>query len=144
MIEVIAPKGSTVANTGSLLTGTKSALVRTSMALVLFFLPLSETSYQQLLAAVTPTCASSTPGSAAYSVTVCLTNPADASTLTGNTTITATVSVSGGTSPGIQRAVFYLDGAYLLTDYQSAYTFILPTNRSVDGRSYLGRGSPDA
>ncbi len=133
MIEVIAPKGGTVANTGSLLTGIKSALVRTSMALVLFFLPLSETSYQQLLAAVTPTCASSAPVSAAYSVTVCFTNPADDSTLTGNTTITATVSVSGGTSSGVQRVVFHLDGAYLLTDYQSR-VYLHPSDEQVGGR----------
>ncbi len=104
-----------------------------SVLMILFFVPFSGT----LTASAASTCVSSTPGSAAYTVTVCLTNPANASTLSGNATVTATVSVSGGTSPGIQRAVFYLDGAYLLTDYQSAYTFILPTNRSVDGSHTL-------
>ena len=104
-----------------------------SVLMVLFFVPFSGT----LTASAASTCVASTPGSAAYTVTVCLTNPANASTLTGNATVTATVSVSGGTSPGIQRAVFYLDGAYLLTDYQSAYTFILPTNKSVDGSHTL-------
>ncbi len=138
MIDVIVPRRSTVATTGSLLARIKSALARTSMVLVVFFLPFSETSYQQLIAATTPTCASSAPASAAYSVTVCFTDPANGSTLKGNTTITATVSVSGGTSPGVQRVVFYLDGAYLLTDYQGAYTFILPTNRWVDGIHALG------
>ncbi len=76
-------------------------------------------------------CTSSTPSSGAYTVTLCFTTPTGGS-LTGNTTVTATASVSG-TNPGVQRLVFYLDNAYLLTDYQSAYTFTLPTARWVDG-----------
>jgi chitodextrinase len=38
-----------------------------------------------------------------------------------------------GTAPAVQRMVFYLDGAYQLTDYQSPYTFTLPTSKWVDG-----------
>jgi hypothetical protein len=56
----------------------------------------------------------------------------DGSTLIGNPAVTVTVSVVG-TSPGIQRMVFYLNSAYLLTDYQSPYTFTLPTERWIDG-----------
>jgi hypothetical protein len=76
-------------------------------------------------------CASSNPSGGAYTVTLCFTTPTGGS-LTGNVTVTATASVSG-TNPGVQRMVFYLDNAYLLTDYQSAYTFTLPTARWVDG-----------
>ena len=53
--------------------------------------------------------------------------------LTGNAVVTATATVTG-TNPGVQRMVFYLTGGvYLLTDYQSPYTFTLPTNKWVDG-----------
>ncbi len=76
-------------------------------------------------------CAKSKPSSGAYTVTLCFTSPTGGS-LKGNVTVTATASVTGK-NPGIQRMVFYLDNAYLLTDYQSAYTFTLPTARWVDG-----------
>ena len=42
------------------------------------------------------------------------------------------MSVSG-ISPGVQRLIFFMDGAYLLTDYQSTYRFTLPTTRWKDG-----------
>ncbi len=78
-------------------------------------------------------CASSTPSSGAYTVTLCFTTPTGGS-LTGNVTVTATASVSvSGTNSGVQRMVFYLDNAYLLTDYQSAYNFSLSTTQWVDG-----------
>ena len=77
-------------------------------------------------------CISSSPSSGAYTATLCITSPANGSTLSGDVTVTATVSVTG-TNPGVQRMVFYLNGAYLLTDYQSTYTFILPTTSRVDG-----------
>ena len=76
-------------------------------------------------------CASSTPSGGAYTVTLCFTTPTGGS-LTGNVTVTATASVTGN-NPGVQRMVFYLDNAYLLTDYQPAYTFTLPTPHWVDG-----------
>ena len=76
-------------------------------------------------------CASSSPSGGAYTVTLCFTTPTGGS-LTGNVTVTATASVTGN-NPGVQRMVFYLDNAYLLTDYQTAYTFTLPTARWVDG-----------
>ena len=86
-------------------------------------------------AAAANPCATSGP-SAAYSVTVCLTAPADGSTLSGPRTVAGTVSVSG-TSPGIQRVVFYLRGAYLLTDFSNPYTFTIDTPQFVDGPADL-------
>ncbi len=84
------------------------------------------------MASAAATCIASSPASGLYSVSVCLTAPGSGSTLTGNATVTGTVSATG-TSPGAARMVFYLSGSYLLTDYQSPYTFTLPTLDWVDG-----------
>jgi Calcineurin-like phosphoesterase/Bacterial Ig domain len=82
--------------------------------------------------AVDSLCASSTPSSGAYTVTLCFSTPGQGSILTGPATVTATVSISGKSS-GAQRVIFYLNGGYLLTDFQSPYTFILPTEKWQDG-----------
>ncbi len=58
--------------------------------------------------------------------------PAKDSTLTGDATVTATVTVAG-TSPGVQHVAFYLDGAPLLEDFSHPYAFILPGKDWVDG-----------
>ena len=79
-----------------------------------------------------PTCHSSSPSSGAYTVSLCFSTPAASATLTGNTTVTVAATVTG-TNPGIQRMVFYLNSLYQLTDYQSPYTFTLPTAKWVDG-----------
>ena len=72
-----------------------------------------------------------------YSIRICITAPADGAVLTGDTTITATTAPVSGTSPGVQRMVFWLDGSYLLTDYSPPYTFTLPTSKFVDGPRVL-------
>src|SRR5918999_900532 len=71
-----------------------------------------------------------------YTVTVCFTEPADGATLTGNRTVTTTVTVNG-TNPGVQKLLYYLDGNYLLTDYAAPFTFSLQTDRVVDGARAL-------
>ncbi len=81
-------------------------------------------------------CSTSSPVSALYSVTVCITNPADGAVLTGNASVTATISVTG-TNPGVQKLLFYLGGQYLLTHYTTPYTFTLPTTKFVDGSRLL-------
>src|SRR4030095_1518125 len=68
-------------------------------------------------------CQSSSPESAAYTVSVCITSPTDGAVVSGDTLVTATVSVTG-TNPGVQKLEFYLGGEYLLTDYASPYTFM--------------------
>ena len=83
-------------------------------------------------ASPTSSCQTSSPSGGSYTVTVCLTDPADGSVVSGDTTVTGTVSVSAG-GPGVRRMVFYLDDAYLLTDFQTPYTFTLPTTKFVDG-----------
>jgi hypothetical protein len=87
-----------------------------------------------LPAAAAPGCTTST--TAGYEVIVCITAPSDGASLSGNVTVTATVSVTG-TNPGVRRMVFGLGGQYLLTDYQSPYTFVLPTAKFVDGQPAL-------
>jgi hypothetical protein len=81
-------------------------------------------------------CSTSSPVSAAYAMTVCLTDPANGAVLSGYAPVTATVSVTGA-NPGVQKLLFYLGGQYLLTDYTTAYTFILPTTKFVDGSRLL-------
>jgi hypothetical protein len=81
-------------------------------------------------------CNTSSPVSASYAVTVCITDPIDSAVLSGNASATATVSVTG-TNPGIQKLIFYLGGQYLLTDYASSYTFTIPTTKFVDGARLL-------
>ena len=81
-------------------------------------------------------CHTSGPISGAYIVTVCLTVPLDGAVVSGNTSVTATVNVTG-TNPGVQKLIFYLGGEYLLTDYSSPYTFVIPTTKFVDGTRSL-------
>ena len=79
------------------------------------------------------TCDSS--AGAGYTVNVCIDVPLNGATVSGDTNVTATVSATGG--PGVAKVQFYLDSAYLLTDYESPYTFTLPTDTFVDGVSTL-------
>ena len=81
-------------------------------------------------------CQASGPQGGAYTVTVCITNPIDNAVVTGETSVMATVSITG-TNPGVQKVFFYLGGEYLLTDYASAYTLIIPTTKFVDGGRLL-------
>ncbi len=86
----------------------------------------------QPVLAVGTDCVASSPVSLLYTATVCITSPVDGGTFTGDGTITGTVAVTG-TNPGIRRMVFYLNDIYVLTDFASPYTFVLPTNKWVDG-----------
>jgi hypothetical protein len=80
-------------------------------------------------------CATSSPSGGSYSVTLCFTAPANGSIVNG--AVTSSVSVSStGTFPGVQRLVFYINDAYFLTDFQSPYSFLLPSQKWADG-SYI-------
>jgi hypothetical protein len=102
---------------------------------VLVLAPLNPAQPARALEALS-NCVTSSPVPATYTVTICLTNPADGSLLVGNIPVTLTASWSAG-APRIQRMVFYLDEAYLLTDYQTPYVFALPTRKWVDGAHVL-------
>jgi hypothetical protein len=77
-------------------------------------------------------CATSTGPSSAYQITICITSPGNGSTLTGNVPISTSVSITGKTS-GVQHMIFTLNSTYLLTDYRSPFTFMMPTAKWVDG-----------
>ena len=79
-------------------------------------------------------CASTTQPT--YIVTVCIAAPAAGASLTGDATVTGTVSVTGA-NPGVSKMVFWLDDEYVLTDYQSPYQFVLKTPRWVDSTRVL-------
>ncbi|MDH4113533.1 MAG: Ig-like domain-containing protein, partial [Actinomycetota bacterium] len=80
--------------------------------------------------------ACSSSGPAGYQVTLCFTAPADGGTVTGPSTVTVSVNVTGS-NPGVRRMIFYLDGQYLLIDFQAPYTFSLPTQKFADGAKSL-------
>jgi chitodextrinase len=86
----------------------------------------------QQTSALDSTCTSSTPASGAYTVTLCFTSPGAGSVVSGPVTVEVSATITG-TSPGIIRMVFYLDGADLLIDYLSPYSFVLPTTKWQDG-----------
>ena len=81
-------------------------------------------------------CHTSNHPSSPYSVTVCITSPADGATISGVRNVSATVSING-TNPGAAKLIFYLGGEYLLTDFQTPFSFELPTTKWVDGNRLL-------
>ncbi len=106
------------------------ALVRRIGVLLLLF-ALSSLSTAHQLVAQGEGCASSTSATG-YQVNVCLAAPLPNATLEGVSAVSARITTSG-TDPGIRRVTFYLDGEYLLTDYEAPYEFLLPTDRFPDG-----------
>jgi hypothetical protein len=104
------------------------------ITLILAFLLTSPTKAQAL------SCIDWTASSGIYSIHLCLTGPSDGATVIGDTTVTATVSMTG-TAPKISSMVFYLDNTHLLTDYivpvSNIFTFQLPSAHFVDGTHTL-------
>ena len=66
-------------------------------------------------------CVTSGPANNAYTITLCFSAPSGSGNLTGNVTVTESVTTTG-TSPGIQRMIFYINGGYLIYDFQSPHT----------------------
>ncbi len=81
-------------------------------------------------------CSVSSPAARSYTVTICFSTPSNNSVLTGDTPVTGALTASGN-STGVQRFIFYLNNTYLLTDFQSPYTFTLPTTNWADGTYVL-------
>ncbi|MFG2057490.1 DNRLRE domain-containing protein [Micromonospora sp. NPDC048930] len=84
------------------------------------------------------TCRTSTAASGLYTVLVCVTQPGSGSTIAGDTVVTATVNVTTGTSPGVAKTEWSLDGQHLLTDFQSPHQFTLSSADFADGAHTLG------
>ncbi len=79
-----------------------------------------------------PTCVTRSP-TGAYTVKVCLT-VGSGSTMTGNVGVSSTVTITPTNSAwGIRKLEFYLDNAYVITDFESPYSFTLPTASFLDG-----------
>jgi hypothetical protein len=85
-----------------------------------------------------PACTTSGPAGGAYSVTLCVSAPADGSVVSDDTMVTATAAITPSGAASVAKLVFHLDGAYLLTDFERPYTFVLPTATFVDGTKPLG------
>ncbi len=106
------------------------------LAFVVLFNLISIPSPVQPALAAGQNCVTSSPQNGAYMVQPCITVPTDGATVSGLQTVSAVVTVTG-TNPGIAKLIFYLNGEYLLTDFQSPYTFTLPTADWVDGGKSL-------
>lgn len=70
-----------------------------------------------------------------YTITVCIDAPAGGARVSGAVTVTGSVTVSGNVT--VRRMTFYLDGVYLLADFQAPYTFILPAAEVKPGTHAL-------
>jgi fibronectin type 3 domain-containing protein len=81
-------------------------------------------------------CATSGPVSGFYTVTPCITGPSSGASASGDLAVSANFTTTGA-NPGVAKMIFYLNGQYLITDYQAPYTFSLPTNKFVDGSQLL-------
>ena len=82
-------------------------------------------------------CQTSGPSSGAYTVTVCITQPGDGSTVSGAVPVTATATISGS-SPGIDWPTFNLDGSYFTISWYTPAQITIPTAKYVDGSHTLG------
>ncbi|MEU1837664.1 CBM96 family carbohydrate-binding protein [Micromonospora chersina] len=82
------------------------------------------------------TCRTSTSGG--YTVLVCVTQPAGGGTVVGDVGVAATVNVTVGSSPGLAKTEWSLDGRYLITDFQSPHQFTLSSADFADGEHVLG------
>jgi hypothetical protein len=77
-------------------------------------------------------CLTQEPGGRAYRVVLCIAKPVGGASVSGAVAVSASVTVEGALL-GVRSVVFYLDDAYLLTDFEAPYEFVLPSDRFVDG-----------
>jgi len=91
-----------------------------------------------------PVCTTTPSPTLAYSVTVCLSVPNAGVRLKGTTPISGTIATQGG-APAIQRAVFSVNGQYVLSDFAAqpavfpkTYGFTLDPGRFPVGHVEVG------
>src|SRR5215217_9693115 len=84
----------------------------------------------------TPTCLSSGPPDGSYLVNLCIAVSGDRAQLGGDQNVEASIDVVGN-DPGVQSLTFFLDGEHLISDFESSYSFVLPTERWEDGSHNL-------
>ncbi len=81
-------------------------------------------------------CASSGPASGSYTLNLCIDQPADGAVVTEVATVVVSTQVTG-IDPGAWKLTAFLDGAYILTDFQAPFTFDLSTQYVTDGQHTL-------
>lgn len=100
-----------------------------------FFASISVTflvSFKVVSQASSPVCVTSTEPESAYDLELCIHEPSPGDILEEIVQVTASVEAAEA-APGISKVVFYLNGDYLLTDFEAPFQFELPTNRFIDG-----------
>src|SRR5687768_15178908 len=126
------------ANPGRLLPFPARLLLALSLMLAMLVAPIRPTAPASVGAAG-PACATSGPSSGAYTMTVCI-STSGGTVLSGDVTVTTTVTADSGTLPTISRiSVKSVKGttstsfSSVLSDFAAPYTFTLPTYRWTDG-----------
>jgi Calcineurin-like phosphoesterase len=103
---------------------------------LLFLLLVSGFLMQPELVDAASGCASSTPPSKKYTIMLCFSAPGNGSVLTGNVTVSPTITFTAGNAT-IQRIIYYINGQYLLTAFQKPYIFTLNSALFVDRATSL-------
>src|ERR1041385_4097340 len=96
-----------------------------------FFIAIAVSQTNTALAQTASNCTTSSPAGT-YTITVCITAPANGSTISGQRNVTGTVSWGAGTHPAVSKLVFNLGPDYLLTAFKSPYTFSLLSSQFID------------
>ena len=116
----------------------------TVLMLLAFMAPLHLLSpVSSAAAAASTACATGGPASGAYTAQVCLT-VSGKNSLTGNATLTTTISAVSGTMPAVPKVEGKIikgvptnSASSVLSDYAAPFTFTLPTARWTDGTYQL-------
>ena len=88
-------------------------------------------------------CVLSGPENGAYVAQVCISAPANGSTISGDTTVAAEITIEQGVAPSIRHVQFLFASSTaprtspLFRDYTEPFSFILPTERWRDRESVL-------
>jgi fibronectin type 3 domain-containing protein len=112
---------------------------RTVRAIALFALTAAQIVVLAGAAGATgPTCQTTSATSNAYAVKVCLTAPVADAMVSGDISTTTTVNVTSGSSPGLAKTLWSVNGQYLATDFQSPHELTLSTADFADGGYTIG------
>jgi hypothetical protein len=101
--------------------------------LVLAFVSTPFTNLVVSVRAASAPCINNTNGTGGYTLNLCITAPADGATFNSDGVVAATVTTVSGPVPAVAKMIFYIDGAYVITDFYPPFTFTLPTNHFLDG-----------
>jgi hypothetical protein len=77
------------------------------------------------------TCATSAPPSGAFSATVCIGGVSPGDRVSGDTTVTVTVSVTPASA--VKHVKLFIGAEYVATDLASPWSVVIPTQRWADG-----------